>query len=158
MAKSQKSDKAKDKANEIPTNSKGFRKSYESGVVGWQVYLQSMRYFVNVNQYASAISADKKLIDYTLTGIKQQQKILADNKVKIPARLASRLALAEKSNHPSFNESTADFAKGLRKLVDLYDISDNTGKGLIKTACKSAVKSDKAKITNRLRKRIADMS
>ena len=143
---------------EISTNSNGFRKSYESGVVGWQVYLTGMRYFVNVNQYASAISADKKLIDYTLKGIGKQIKYLADNKVKVPARLASRLAMAQKSNHASYNESTADYAKGLRKLVDLYDLSDKTGKVLIKSACVKGIKGGKVKATNRLKKRIADMS
>ena len=150
--------KGKGEKNEITTNSKGFRKSYNDGVVGWQVYLSSMRFFVNVNQYASAISADKKLIDYSLKGITAQKAYLAKNKVKIPARLASRLSMAEKSNHPPYNESTADFAKGLRKLVDLYDIADKNGQSLIKSACQKAIKSDKAKVTNRLKKRIADMS
>lgn len=150
--------KDNDKKTEIPTTSKGFRKSYNNGVVGWQVFLQGMRFFVNVNQYASAVSADKRLIDYTLKGIGQQTKYLADNKIKIPARLASRLDLAKKANHPSFNESTADYAKGLRKLVDLYETADKTGRTLIKSACIKALKSTKVKATNRLRKRIADMA
>ena len=136
MATTAKKDNSK-KA-EIPTTSKGFRKSYDNGVVGWQVYLANMRFYVNVNQYASAVSADKKLIDYTLKGIANQTKYLADNKVKIPARLASRLDLAKKANHPSFNESTADYAKGLRKLVDLYEMADKTGQDLIKSACTKA--------------------
>jgi hypothetical protein len=149
--------KAKIDDSKIATNSKGFRKTYDAGVVGWQVFLTGMRYFVNVNQYASAISAKKTLIDYTLKGMVDQRKFLAENKIKIPGRLASRLLMAEKSNHASYNESTADYAKGLRKLVDLYDLSDKTGKLLIKSACQIAVKADKVKATNRLRKRIADM-
>ena len=143
---------------EIATNSKGFRKSYHAGVVGWQVYLQGMRFFVNVNQYASAISADKKLIDMSIKGISDQTKYLDDNKIKVPGRLASRLAMAIKANHPSFNESTADFAKGLRKLVDLYVMADTSGQALLKAACQKAVAGGKVKATNRLKKRIADMS
>jgi hypothetical protein len=151
-------DKKTDKKTDIPVNSKGFRKSYSDGVVGWQVYLANMRFFVNVNQYASAVSADKKLIDYTQKGIVEQTKYLAENKVKVPARLASRLDLAKKAKHPSFKGNTADFAKGLRKLVDLYETADKTGQALIKSACLKALKTPNVKATNRLRKRIADMS
>jgi hypothetical protein len=154
-------DKAKNtttKKVEIPTTSKGFRKSYDSGVVGWQVYLAGMRFFVNVNQYASAVSADKKLIDYSLKGIAAQTKHLADNKIKVPGRLASRLAMALKANHPSYNSTTADYAKGLRKLVDLYATADKSGQPLIKSACKKALAGNKVKATNRLKKRIADMA
>jgi len=143
---------------EVATNSKGFRKSYEAGVVGWQVYLSGMRFFVNLNQYASAISADKKLIDLSLKGIAGETRYLSDNKVKIPARLASRLAMALKANHPSFNESTADYAKGIRKLVDLYALADSSGQELIKGAVTAALKSDNVKATNRLKKRISDMA
>lgn len=150
--------KAKKDKVDISTNSKGFRKSYESGVVGWQVFLTGMRYFVNVNQYASAISAPKVLIDYTLKGMVNQRKFLADNKVKIPARLSSRLLIAEKSNHTSYKSTTADYAKGLRKLVDLYALSDKTGQSLIKTACQKAVTGTGVKVTNRLKRRIADMA
>lgn len=142
---------------EIPTTSKGFRKSYDSGVVGWQVYLTGMRFFVNVNQYASAISAPKALIDYTLKGMVKQRKFLTDNKVKIPGRLASRLLVAEKSNHTSYKSTTADYAKGLRKLVDLHAMADKPGQSLIKTACQKAVAGAGVKVTNRLKKRIADM-
>jgi hypothetical protein len=143
---------------EIATNSKGFRKSFDKGVVGWQVYLVGMRYFVNVNQYASAISAPKTLIDYTLKGMVNQRKFLAENKITIPARLASRLLIAEKSNHTSYKSTTADYAKGLRKLVDLYTLSDKAGQSLIKTACKKAVIVTGVKVTNRLKKRITDMT
>jgi hypothetical protein len=161
MAKQAKTSKAKAKADvqEIPTNSKGFRKSYSAGVVGWQVYLEAMRMHVNINQYGAGISAPKALIDYTQAGFKAQRKFLADNKVKIPRKLDGRLTMAEKNNHPSFASDTADYAKSLRKLVDLYDNKhlDAKGKGMIKTACQSALKSAKAKITNRLKKRINDM-
>ena len=142
---------------EVATNSKGFRKSYDSGVVGWQVYLTGMRFYVNVNQYASAVSAAKALIDYTLKGMVNQRKFLADNKVKIPGRLASRLLVAEKSNHTSYKSTTADYAKGLRKLVDLHALADKPGQSLIKTACQKAVAGAGVKVTNRLKKRIADM-
>ena len=153
--------KAAIEKTEIATNSKGFRKSYEAGVVGWQVYLEGMRFFVNVNQYAAGISAPKTLIDITQVGFKAQRAYLVTNKIKIPRKLNGRLEKAEKNNHPSFNESTADFAKSLRKLVDLYDSkhADKKAKSLIKSACATALASTKkAKITNRLKKRIADMA
>ena len=143
---------------EVATNSKGFRKSYDAGVVGWQVYLTGMRFYVNVNQYASAVSAPKALIDYTLKGMVKQRKFLTDNKVKIPGRLASRLLIAEKSNHTSYKSTTADYAKGLRKLVDLHALADKAGQSLIKTACQKAVSGAGVKVTNRLKKRIVDMA
>ena len=147
-----------------PKNSKGFRKSFDGGVVGWQVYLQAMRMFVNINQYGSAISADKKLIDYTLKGIAMQDKYLAIEckpPIRVPSKLAGRRAMALKASHPSFNDTHVEYAKALRELVGLYKNRHATKEcqSLIKLACQNAVRkaSDKARLTNRLRKNILDL-
>ncbi|MHC4316623.1 MAG: hypothetical protein ACYSW3_29625 [Planctomycetota bacterium] len=144
------------------TNSKGFRKGYDEGVKGWQVFLEAMRMHVNINQYASAISADKALIDYTLKGIAKEDKELATQDIKVPKKLACRRAMALKATHPSFNDANPGYAKALRNLVTLYDNKhiDKTGKSLISKACAKALKSAsaKAKITNRLRKQISELA
>ncbi len=149
------------KAEKHPSNSKGFRKSYTKGVVGWQIYLEPLRMFVNINQYASAVSADKKLIDYTLKGIAIETEHLTkklDPPITIPSKLAGRRVMALKGSHPSFNDSNTDWSKAINMLTTLHDNKhiDKAGKVLVKAACKKAVMaaSSKANLTNRLKKRI----
>lgn len=159
MATKGKPEKAPEKH---PSNSKGFRKSYHKGVVGWQIYLEPLRMFVNINQYASAISAPKALIDYTLKGIVGQTKYLSidlDPPVTIPCKLGGRKALAEKNGHPSYADKSADFGKALNMLVVLHGNKhmDTKGKALIKSACNNALSkaSKDVNVTGRLRKKVA---
>ena len=147
----------KDKTKEVPVNSKGFRKNYKSGVVGWQVMLKQMRFFVNLNQHAKGIGASSGLLKASTDGIKNQDKVLAKQLVKVPARLAKRRVMALKNGMVQHESGTSDFFKELRKFTDLILIADKKVKTMMVkdlTVIVNALNKAKEKIPGRLNKKI----
>jgi len=138
MAKVKNQAKGKGKEQEIPVNSKGNRKNYKKGVVGWQQYLANMRFFVNLAQHASGIGTSKGLLDIAKNGIIEQEKELAKQLVKVPARLFKRKELAKKDGMPQHELETSDYFKELRKFVELLEKAD--------TDCKKTMLSELAKV------------
>ena len=150
----------KDQAKDVPVNSKGFRKNYKSGVVGWQVMLKSMRFFVNLNQHAKGIGASSGLLNTSINGIKSQDKVLAKDLVKVPVRLAKRRVMALNNNMPQHETATSDFFKELRKFTDLILIADKKVKALMINDLKLTIKdltAKKEKIPGRLSKKINNL-
>ena len=149
--------KTKDQTKEVSVNSKGFRKNYKAGVVGWQVMLSEMRFFVNLNQHAKGIGTGKALLDCSIKGIKDQDSVLAKSLVKVPARLAKRRSIALKNGMVQHERGTSDFFKAMRKFCELTLNADKTIKAvMLKDLSVIVDKLNKAKekIPGRLSKKI----
>ena len=146
--------------DKVAVNSKGFRKNYKSGVVGWQVMLKQMRFFVNLNQHAKGIGASSGLLKTSTDGIKSQDKVLAKQLVKVPARLAKRRVMALNNNMPQHETATSDFFKELRKFTDLILIADKKVKTIMVKDLIAIVKTlnaAKEKVPGRLNKKIKEV-
>jgi len=147
--------------NEVPTNSKGFRKNYQQGVVGWQQFLAPLRAMVNLSQHATAVGASKSIMDLAAQGIERETKSLAKSKVKIPKRLAGRLELAKSKKFTQAESATSDYFKSLRKLVDLAEKADTATKKVLITEIDTIagnLQNQSVKIPGRLHKKIENLS
>jgi len=148
---------SKKKKDDIKTNSKGYRKNYKAGVVGWQVFLVPLRWYVNLSQHARAIGTSIDMQKMAVDGIKRQEVFLEKQLVKIPSKLSGRRTLALKNGFTQEEIATSDFFKSVNKFIDLVNGADVEAKKSMVTALTTVYKTLKAsgdKIPSRLTKRL----